>query len=147
MNVANLTSQSAYETLHALMSAAYSRLDHMDLFDRVVAGLGDEYDIKTICNLMLSKLIDLDPDETARRLDPVGEKFTATLKTKLKDNAVKQELEKLSEAVKDVLRTTVRLQDKFPGAVSPLWKNYCEHVASEYQSQLRSAQEEIKSQA
>lgn len=136
------------------MTAAYSRLHHLDLFDRVVDGLGDDYDIKTLSNLMLTKLIVLDPDETSRRLDSIGEKFQATLSTKLKESAVKQEVEKLQEAAKDVLRTTVHLQNSFPGVAAgigniqmPLWRNYCDHVNKEFAPQLKAAEDEVKMQA
>jgi cullin-associated NEDD8-dissociated protein 1 len=135
------------------MNAAYARLDRMAVFDRVIEGLGDDYDIKTICNLMLSKLVEIDADETSRRLDSAGQKFQATLSTKLKDNAVKQEVEKLQEAVKDVLRTTVRLQNMSPAASggamavqAPLWRNYMDLVKKEYNPQLKTAEEEVKSQ-
>ena len=135
------------------MDTAFSRVNQIDLFDRVVAGLQDEHEIKMICGLMLGKLIDLDQEETARRLDAIAEKFQATLSTKLKDNAVKQELEKVQEASKDTLRTTVRLQNKFPGALAPStsiqgqgWKNYLEWVNKDFSVQLQLAEQEVRSQ-
>ena len=53
------------------MDASYARLSHAELFDRVVAGLGDEHDIGILCGLMLTKLLLLDPDGVGRRLDPL----------------------------------------------------------------------------
>ena len=134
------------------MDNAFARMNQIDLFDRVVAGLQDEHDIKMICGLMLVKLIDIDPEETVRRLDAIAEKFQSTLSTKLKDNAVKQELEKVQEASRDTLRTTVRLQHKFPGAPATSssvqgqgWKSYLEWVHKDFSSQLQLAEQEVKS--
>lgn len=105
-------SQAAYETLYALMETAFSRVSIIDLYDRIVAGLSDDNDIRALCNLMVSKLVYLDPDETTRRLDSIAEGFRKTLSVKLKDNAVKQEIEKQAEATKSVLRLTLLLGDE-----------------------------------
>ena len=135
------------------MDTAFARMNRVDLFDRVVAGLQDDHDIKIICGLMLAKLVDIDPEETVRRLDAIAEKFQATLSAKLKDNAVKQEVEKVQEASKDTLRTTVRLQNKFPGNPAPSssiqgqgWRNYLEWVNKDFSVQLQLAEQEVRSQ-
>ncbi|KAI1076117.1 cullin binding protein CanA [Whalleya microplaca] len=104
--------KSAYETLYALMETAFSRVSSLEFYDRIIAGLGDENDIRSLCNLMLSKLIVIDPEETTRRLDTIAECYRKTLSTKLKDGAVKQEVEKQEEAVKSVLRVTLLLAEK-----------------------------------
>ena len=129
-------------------------MNHVDLFDRVVAGLQDEHDVRMLSMLMLTKLIYLDTDETARHLDALAEPFQAITSTKLKDNAVKQEMEKLQEAVKDVLTLTVRLRNQFPEAsmatVSNLqgqaWRGYLEYVKKDYASQLQNVESEVKAQ-
>ena len=134
------------------MEAAYPRLAPDTLFDRVLAGLGDEHEIKTLSHLMLAKLLALDPAATARRLDPLAERFQATLAAKLKDNAVKQEVEKAQEANRDVLRSTVRLRDRLPGAgaagkdAGGAWKAYLEWAGREYEQGLSEAAGEVKRQ-
>jgi len=65
---------------------------------------------------MLTKLVVLDPDETSRRLDAIADYFRTIISLKLKDNAVKQEVEKQEEAVKSVLRVTLLLHAAIPGA-------------------------------
>ncbi|KAL2269685.1 hypothetical protein VTJ83DRAFT_1869 [Remersonia thermophila] len=110
--------KAAYETLYALMETAFSRVSIIDLFDRIVAGLSDDNDIRALCNLMVSKLVYLDPDETTRRLDSIAEGFRKTLSVKLKDNAVKQEIEKQAEANKAVLRLTLLLGEELSKAAA-----------------------------
>ncbi|TIC99597.1 Cullin-associated NEDD8-dissociated protein 1, C-terminal part [Colletotrichum higginsianum] len=152
--------KSAYETLYALMETAFSRINNIDFYDRVVAGLKDDNDIRSLCNLMVSKLIVLDPDETSRRLDSIAEAYRAILSTKLKDGAVKQDVEKQEEANKSVLRVTLLLGDRLKGAkgaapgkaaananaggTSQAWNAYWEWVNKEFQTQLRSLREENK---
>ena len=146
--------QSAYETLYSLMENAYTRINPLDLFDRVIAGLEDEHEIKILCNLMVTKLIVLDPDETTRRLDDIADRYRTILSFKAKDNSVKQELEKAAEASKGALKLTVLLHDAFPVASNATtsvqgqaWKGYWEWVIKDFKSQLTSMENEVRSQA
>jgi len=147
--------QSAYETLYSLMETAFSRINILDFYDRVIAGLRDEHDIRSLCNLMLTKLVVLDPDETSRRLDAIAECFRTILSTKLKDNAVKQEIEKQDEASKSVLRVTLLLHGAIPAAASGMgaqgsqhqtWRTYWEWVEKDFEPQLRALRDESKDQ-
>ncbi|CAK7565104.1 MAG: hypothetical protein SEPTF4163_003012 [Sporothrix epigloea] len=140
--------KGAYETLYALMESAFSRISTLSLFDRVIAGLGDEHDIRAMCTLMVSRLAYIAPEETTRHLDSIAEKFRATLSTKLKDNAVKQEHEKQEDANKSVLRATLLLADRLKVALndgSPTvdvgahqtWLQYWEWANRSFDAQLR----------
>jgi len=140
------------------METAFSRISIIDLYDRIVAGLGDDNDIRALCNLMVSKLVFLAPEETRRRLDALAEKFRATLSTKLKDNAVKQEHEKQDEANKSVLRLTLLLGEKLKQSLSSTagaaaaavvepgsnqkWAQYRDWVSKDYAGQLSSLRDE-----
>lgn len=122
-------------------------MNRSDLFDRVLAGLQDDHEIRMLCNLMLTKLTVLDPDETLRHLDSIAERYQAILSSKLKDNAVKQEVEKAQEAKTDVLKVTVRLHGAFQGDVgsagnssAQVWKSYWEWVGKEFKAQLQAAE-------
>lgn len=135
------------------MESVYTRINPTNLFDRVVAGLDDEHEIKVLCNLMLTKLIDLDPDETIRHLDDVAKPFRVTLGFKPKDNAVKQEVEKAIEASKGVLKVTVLLHNAFPVASEPssnlhrqTWTRYWEWVVQDFKTQLSVMEHEVKNQ-
>ncbi|RCI11754.1 hypothetical protein L249_7676 [Ophiocordyceps polyrhachis-furcata BCC 54312] len=137
--------KSAYETLYALMETALSRINIVDLYDRVVAGLKDDNDIRQLCNLMVTKLMTLDPDETTRRLDAIAEAYQSILSHKLKDNAVKQDVEKQDEANKSVLRVSLLLGDRLKAAASSSsWATYWEWVNKEFEKQLRGLREETK---
>ncbi|KAG6007228.1 hypothetical protein E4U21_006247 [Claviceps maximensis] len=142
--------KSAYETLYALMETAFTRINNIDFYDRIVAGLKDDNDIRQLCNLMVTKLIVIDPDETVRRLDSIAEAYKGILSVKLKDNAVKQDVEKQEEANKSVLRVTLLLGDKMKsmtgnaGAVTSnagaagVWTSYWEWVNREFEKQLKN---------
>lgn len=136
------------------MEIAYTRINASDLFDRVIAGLEDEHEIKMLCNLMLTKLIVLDAEETARHLDSVADRFRIVLSFKAKENSVKQEVEKAAEASKAVLKVTVRLHNTFPAASSTAstvqgqaWKGYWEWVGKEFKTQLTAVEHEVNNQA
>lgn len=145
--------QSAYETLYSLMENAYSRISTLDLFDRVVDGLEDEHEIKILCNLMLTKLVLLDPDEAQRRLNSIAEQFRKVLSFKAKENAVKQELEKVEEEKRGALKVTVTLTNAFPNSKSSAtaqgqpWSTYCDWAEKEHRSLWLAMVEECKNQA
>ena len=148
--------KSAYETLYALMETAFTRINNIDFYDRVVAGLKDDNDIRQLCNLMVSKLIVIDPDETVRRLDAIADAYRSVLSHKLKENAVKQDVEKQEEANKSVLRITLLLGDKMKAmtgnagaatsnaGVSGSWTVYWEWVNKDFERQLKGLREENK---
>ncbi|KAI1169017.1 armadillo-type protein [Nemania serpens] len=153
--------KSAYETLYSLMETSFSRISSPEFYDRIIAGLDDDNDIRALCNLMLGKLIVIDPDETTRRLDTIAQCYRKTLSTKLKEGAVKQEHEKQEEANKSVLRVSLLLADKtkttlqgpnnVPGAAgaqiqsqNPVWQQYWEWVNKDFDRQLKNLREEVK---
>ena len=131
------------------MEGAYSRIGPVDLFDRIIAGLEDEHEIKVLCNLMLTKLVIVDPDETSRHLDSIAERYRAILTFKPKESAVKQEVEKINESTKGVLRLTLLLHKTLPASTcsgnnlqSEKWKGYWDFVAKDFRTQLMSVEQE-----
>lgn len=138
------------------METAFSRINNIDFYDRVVAGLKDDNDIRQLCNLMITKLMVIDPDETTRRLDAIAEAYRSVLSVKLKDNAVKQDIEKREEANKSVLRVTLLLGDRMKaltgnaGAATSnagaagVWTTYWDWVNKDFEKQLRALREETK---
>ncbi|KAL2830542.1 armadillo-type protein [Aspergillus cavernicola] len=134
--------KSAYETLYAALDTSFSISHLSELFDRIIAGVDDEQDIRIVCNLMTSKLITLAPGETQRQLDNLSEHYTTVLSFKPKESAVKQEIEKAQEASTGVLKITHELSKAFPNAeVSGdrhKWKTYMEWVRVQFGTQLNN---------
>ena len=118
-----------------------------EIFDRVLAGIEDEQDIRAISNLMTSKLISVAPEETERRLDALSERYTAVLSFKPKENAVKQELEKAQEASLGILKITKELSKAFPTAEASTdlhkWKGYMEWVRKTFGVQFQALNGEL----
>ncbi|KAF9700738.1 hypothetical protein EKO04_001859 [Ascochyta lentis] len=147
--------KSAYETLYALLETAFTRLGPMevsDCFERIVAGIADEHDIRILCNLMLTKLMVIAPDQVHSRLEAIASNFRTVLMVKPKDNAVKQEIEKIQEGGKGVLRVSVLLNKQLgtEGSVgqddpqSRTWAQYWEWVTKEHGQRLKDAVDELK---
>ncbi|KAI1007515.1 Cullin-associated NEDD8-dissociated protein 1, C-terminal part [Podosphaera aphanis] len=142
--------KAAYETLYALMEISFPRLSILNFYDRILAGIKDQHDIRALCSLMLTKLIALDPEETARRLDSIAEVFRSVLSVKLKDSAVKQEIERQEEAIRSALRVTLSLHSNIPSASAALgsvnsnqgWRTYWEWVEKDFKAQLKEIREE-----
>lgn len=147
--------KSAYETLYALLETAFSRLSPIevsDCFDRIVAGITDEHDIRILCNLMLTKLMVIAPGQVHSRLESIAENFRTVMMTKPKENAVKQEIEKIHEGAKGVLRVSVQLNkqmgnDGVVGQDDPqlrTWAQYWEYISKEHALELKSVIDEMK---
>ena len=149
--------KSAYETLYALLDspASRDRLDIVAFYDRIVAGVVDEHEIKILCCLVLSKLITIAPHESAHRLDALATQFRTVLSFKPKDNAVKQELEKIAEQQKAVVKVSMAFNRAFGdtsttvgqptgAADSRAWKDYYDYVRKDYPSFLKLAEDESR---
>ncbi|GAB7351136.1 hypothetical protein MBLNU459_g1593t1 [Dothideomycetes sp. NU459] len=140
--------KSAYETLYALMETAFSRMPIADFYDRVIAGIGDEHELKILCCLMLTKLISLAPEETVRRLGDLAGSFRAVLAFKPKDNAVKQELEKLNEHNKSILKVSVSINKTFSSETQAeaarSWNDYWDWAKKEHPQLVKAADDELK---
>lgn len=135
-----LVLQSAYETLYASLDTSFTGTHMAELFDRILAGIDDEQDIRAISNLMTSKMIKIAPEDTERHLDALSEHYTTVLSFQPKENAVKQELEKAQEASLGILKVTRELSKAFPNAEASgdhhKWKTYMEWVRRTFSTQL-----------
>lgn len=142
--------KAAYEALYSLLDspAARQRLDTAAYYDRVVAGITDEHEIKILCCLVLSKLLLIAPTESARRVDSLAQQFRTVLSFKPKENAVKQELEKVAEQQKAIVKVSAQFQKAFGEAQdgSRVWKDYCDWVKKEFPQVLKAAEDEMRNQ-
>jgi cullin-associated NEDD8-dissociated protein 1 len=139
--------KSAYETLYVLLDspATRQRLDMPSFFERIVAGVADEHEIKILCCLVLTKLLAISPAECVRHLDALAQNFRSVLSFKPKENAVKQELEKLAEQNKAVVKVSVAYNKVLGPDDVRNWKEYFEWMRKDHPVLLRSAEEEMRS--
>ncbi|KAF3904151.1 hypothetical protein AA313_de0205227 [Arthrobotrys entomopaga] len=136
--------KSAYDTLYALIETAYTRMSPNQIYDRIIAGLGDEHEVQIICNLMLGKLVVIGKEDIIKRLDSIAEKYKVTLSIKPKENAVKQELEKMNELNRSILRTTLTIQTQIGAGANHEqgWVAYHEWVKQNHGSEMASLEKE-----
>ena len=137
--------KSAYETLYNLLDTPSSRaqLDVPAFYTRVIAGVGDEHEIKILCCLVLGKLLILYPAESGRRLEQLASVMRAVLGFKPKEGAVKQEVEKVEEARRAVVRVTVGFTRVFAGEVGErAWREFVEWVKREFGGLVKGLEEE-----
>ena len=147
--------KSAYETLYALLEKAFARLSAIevsDFFDRIVAGISDEHDIRILCNLMLTKLMVTAPEQVHSRLEALAQNFRTVLSVKPKENAVKQEIEKIHEGAKGVLKVSTQLNKQMGTEVglsvddpqSRAWAQYWDQIQKEHHNGLKAVADELK---
>lgn len=114
--------KNAYETMYQLLDTLWSRLHLPDYLDRVIAGLTDSDDgIKTLCYLMIIKLVELRSGVVRAvlggRLEELAEPVGATLRSKLKETATKQEIEKQVELQRFIYKMLVVVSKAMEGVV------------------------------
>ncbi|KAK9450583.1 armadillo-type protein [Limtongia smithiae] len=119
--------KAAYETIYALLVAFAGQkvvqVDDRDLqlenvFDRAMAGLDDDHDVKVVSCVTIGKISETNTGVVAAKLDVIASKFTDLLNTKPKETAIKQEFERHSEIIRRVLRTTQEIQAALTSAES-----------------------------
>ncbi|KAF3903459.1 hypothetical protein ABW20_dc0105140 [Dactylellina cionopaga] len=136
--------KSAYDTLYALIETSYARMNPAQIYDRIIAGLGDEHEVQIICNLMLGKLVIIGKEDIIKRLESIAEKYKVTLSIKPKENAVKQELEKMNELNRSILRTTLTIQTHVGAGANHEqgWIAYHEWVKQNHGGEMASLEKE-----
>lgn len=138
--------KAAYEALYALLVSPQSRdrLDMPAFYDRIVVGIADEHEIKMLCCLVLGKLLFINPPESMRKLESLAQHFRAVLSFKPKENAVKQELEKVGEQNKAVVKVSVQFSKALNADENRAWKDYSEWVRRDFPAMIKSAEEELR---
>lgn len=140
--------KSAYATLYTLVESprALPFLPFNSIFDRIVDGVSDDHDIRTLSNIMLDRFSELNPEETKRRLPALVEQFKKVLEIKPKENAVKQEIEKINEANSAVIRASMDLRRRFPNSVNAAatdpdfaaWQAYVQYIQRDFAALVKS---------
>ena len=104
----------AYECMYSLLDRDFtSNINYGQFFRPVLEGLGDVNEIKLICNQLIIKLAMISPNAVSSYINDIADALRSLLEVKLKDNAVKQEVEAQEEVVRSVLRVMYVLQKQF----------------------------------
>lgn len=116
--------KSSYDTVHNLLTAfPPDRLRDMgmldELVDRAIEGLDDDHDIQALSCIIIDRLISADQlDMITRRgrLETLIGKLSKILDVKLKPSAVKQDIERQNEVLRNVYKTSVQINDSIKKA-------------------------------
>lgn len=138
--------QGAYETVYSLSEVAIDRIDTAKVFDRIVAGVGDDRGIRSLCSIMILKYSNLFPNDMVSRLDSLAAPIKAILATTLKDTAVRHEIERLDEAKRSVMRLTMILHRNFAaeGSRKPQWSLLQEEIRMQYRKMAEEVEKELR---
>ncbi|CAN6646521.1 hypothetical protein TRVA0_021S02256 [Trichomonascus vanleenenianus] len=146
--------KTAYELVYTLtVNLNPSQLDRVisgnDLYRRVLAGLQDDHDIKTMCLSIVGRLAQTNPmlitraesfsEESQGGVVELIQMLSALLNVTLKDNAVKQEVEKQGEVIRSVVRTAKEINEHIRKA--PTVSDPTEHVNGSTQVPLMNEKE------
>jgi cullin-associated NEDD8-dissociated protein 1 len=110
----------------------------------VHSGLKDEPEIRKLALLSLEKAIDLHPPATIMPLLPAFvDPFKTIAAAKPREQAVKQEIERIEEGTKGVIRVALEVQRKFPDGVGVEWAEWWSSLRSEMAGVVRQVEEEM----
>lgn len=133
----------AFECLDVLLDKCYECVDASTVLQNVANGLGDQYDVKIPCHLLLIKLAHIAPNQVLVALDALLEPLAATLTTKTKKDAVKQEIDRHEDLLRSCLRAVDALM-RVPNALSvPAFKAFMETVIAG-QPEMKERFERVK---
>jgi len=109
--------KAAFEAMETMLVKCAERLDFFAFLTHLVDGLRDDGDVKLLCHRML---IDVTSHSSAMpivitMLDAMVEPLRLTLTATLKENAVKQQVDRHSEVVRSAMKA-VRALEKVPDA-------------------------------
>lgn len=96
--------KAAFECMYTLLDSCLDRVDIPGFISNLVDGLKDHYDIKMLGHLMLIRLSAVAGPALLEGLDQLVEPLRATIGTKAKEGAVKQEVERNDELIRSSLR-------------------------------------------
>uniref|UniRef100_A0A8R1DF18 TIP120 domain-containing protein n=1 Tax=Caenorhabditis japonica TaxID=281687 RepID=A0A8R1DF18_CAEJA len=105
----------AFECMFTLLESCVDKIDIAKFSSVMEVGLSDQnHDVKLLNFLTLSKVATLAPGHVLQRVDKVCEPLKTQLNLRARGNAVKQEIEKLEELKKAVIRVALMLKQKLP---------------------------------
>lgn len=111
--------KAAFECMETILTKCVDRIDFGAFLAHLLGGLKDDGDIKLLAHRMIvtTTRIPAAAPVLVSMLEGMCECFRATLNATLKDNAVKQQIERHNELVRSAMRA-VHAIDKLPDAES-----------------------------
>ncbi|VAH40599.1 unnamed protein product [Triticum turgidum subsp. durum] len=97
--------KAAFECIDTLLDNCLDQVNPSSfIVPFLLSGLGDHYDVKMPCHLILSKLADKCPSAVLAVLDSLVEPLEKTIGHKPKSDAVKQEIDRNEDLIRSALR-------------------------------------------
>lgn len=101
--------------MFTLLESCVDKIDITQFSSVMEVGLSDQnHDVKLLNYLTLQRVANLAPGQVLQRIDRVCEPLKTQLNVRPRGNAVKQEVEKLEELKKAVIRVVYGLKLKLP---------------------------------
>ncbi|GJN19078.1 hypothetical protein PR202_gb06315 [Eleusine coracana subsp. coracana] len=102
--------KAAFECVDTLLDSCLDQVNPSSfIVPFLLSGLGDHYDVKMPCHLILSKLADKCPSAVLAVLDSLVEPIEKTITHKPKGDAVKQEVDRNEDMIRSALRAIASL--------------------------------------
>jgi cullin-associated NEDD8-dissociated protein 1 len=105
-------------------------------------GLADEGEIRLLALLSLHKAIETHPGTMAPLLPSFIEPFRKLLAQKPREAAVKQEVERMDEGIRGVIRLGLDVQRRWPEGVGSEWMTWWSEVKMEQGSVIKAVEAE-----
>ncbi|WWD22460.1 hypothetical protein CI109_106951 [Kwoniella shandongensis] len=123
--------KTAYETMYTLLGTCFSKIDLATFTDRVMAALTDVNEVKVLGLMLLLRLGQMAPTSVIPRLDDVAASLKVMMKdVEVKDDTVKQDLERKEEMQRSTLRTAVPLYKTSTAQQAPAFHAFVSSLLS-----------------
>lgn len=137
--------KNTYEALFTLLETSNAAVDLRELVGHLLPALSDDDAIKLLVCLILLRIADMAPQVLTYYLEGISSALLGVMSRKVRDNATKQEVEKVHELVHAALRVIVNIEH-IPGTTgSPQFATLLNHVQqSPHAALYRSMAEEME---
>ncbi|TVU32738.1 hypothetical protein EJB05_24494 [Eragrostis curvula] len=123
--------KAAFECVDTLLDSCLDQVNPSSfIVPFLLSGLGDHYDVKMPCHLILSKLADKCPSAVLAVLDSLVEPIEKTITHKPKGDAVKQEVDRNEDMIRSALRAIASLSRISGSDYSIRFKNLMNKISS-----------------
>jgi cullin-associated NEDD8-dissociated protein 1 len=123
--------KAAFECVDTLLDSCLDQVNPSSfIVPFLLSGLGDHYDVKMPCHLILSKLADKCPSAVLAVLDSIVEPIEKTISHKPKGDAVKQEVDRNEDMIRSALRAISSLSRISGSDYSIRFKNLMNKIVS-----------------